>query len=339
MKNKITKSEFIGAVAYIFLVISAFLPWVTVRNFTLDTSVSICGIEGDGKFMVVFGILGLITLIYGHMYYNRKLSAISMIIFSVLSFITLTITSRNISFGEYGLGIFVLPGTGWTLATFVSMALFVLAFFLAYSSKKDSERKRLMETQGRDRYCPECGREIPWDANVCPYCEMKFSKYVEMKNKEEEQITIDAGNKAKKADRNLLILILSLIAVVSIFLMMSSIFPDSPSNSYYDGNGDGNIIIPYVSPYHTVELEVTGTVFEGVSLHYTLDDYSMDFDYVELPWSREVSTAKEGEWYYVYAQNNDDIGWIEATIKIDGVVVEMDTSYSSYGVVSVGKYV
>ena len=25
-----------------------------------------------------------------------------------------------------------------------------------------------------DRYCPDCGRAIPFDANLCPYCGKKF---------------------------------------------------------------------------------------------------------------------------------------------------------------------
>jgi len=28
------------------------------------------------------------------------------------------------------------------------------------------------------RYCPNCGRRIPFDANVCPYCAKKFEKFL-----------------------------------------------------------------------------------------------------------------------------------------------------------------
>ena len=28
-----------------------------------------------------------------------------------------------------------------------------------------------------DRRCPSCGRIIPFDANVCPYCGKKFDTY------------------------------------------------------------------------------------------------------------------------------------------------------------------
>jgi len=29
-----------------------------------------------------------------------------------------------------------------------------------------------------DRRCPNCGRGIPFDANVCPYCGKKFESYL-----------------------------------------------------------------------------------------------------------------------------------------------------------------
>lgn len=29
----------------------------------------------------------------------------------------------------------------------------------------------------RLRYCPKCGRQIPFDANICPYCANKFENY------------------------------------------------------------------------------------------------------------------------------------------------------------------
>lgn len=36
------------------------------------------------------------------------------------------------------------------------------------------EKENLIPNTKRDRYCPECGRAIPFDANVCPYCGKKF---------------------------------------------------------------------------------------------------------------------------------------------------------------------
>lgn len=33
------------------------------------------------------------------------------------------------------------------------------------------------ETDYEKRYCPACGRVIPFDANICPYCGKKFEVY------------------------------------------------------------------------------------------------------------------------------------------------------------------
>jgi hypothetical protein len=38
----------------------------------------------------------------------------------------------------------------------------LLAVGLMFSSKEEKDRK--------DRYCPDCGNAIPFDANICPYC-------------------------------------------------------------------------------------------------------------------------------------------------------------------------
>ncbi len=104
-----------------------------------------------------------------------------------------------------------------------------------------------------------------------------------------------------------------------------------------------NYAIPNYPIYrHTVELEVTGSTVSDeayVDLSYTFDDRTYSYDYISLPWSRKTTRAEEGEWYYVYAQNNGEYLYIEATITIDGRVVETDISYSDYGVVSVGSFV
>ncbi len=38
-----------------------------------------------------------------------------------------------------------------------------------HSEKASSDIKK-----SPDRYCPDCGRSIPFDANTCPYCSKKF---------------------------------------------------------------------------------------------------------------------------------------------------------------------
>ena len=36
----------------------------------------------------------------------------------------------------------------------------------------------LQNRQHGARCCPNCGREIPFDANICPYCAKKFETYL-----------------------------------------------------------------------------------------------------------------------------------------------------------------
>lgn len=174
MENKVAKAEFVGIIAYILLIISAFLPWVDVTSFTLDYSAYLYGTEGNGNFILIFGVLGLISLVYGYMYYNRKLSAVCMVIFSVLSLIILVITYNSVDFSSGYSSIMVLPGVGFILAGLMSFTLFFSGIMLSPLSRTDLERKNLKEKKSKDRYCPECGRAIPFDARICPYCGKKF---------------------------------------------------------------------------------------------------------------------------------------------------------------------
>jgi putative membrane protein len=160
-----------------------------------------------------------------------------------------------------------------------------------------------------------------------------------MENRE-EKIKIGSTLKINNNYR-LIIIVLSIMAVASVGLAFSAFFSGYNNENNYNFQSDdynNALDIPSIPTYHSVVIEVTGSA-DSISLSYTLDDTSNSFDYARLPWSRSTSFAEEGEWYYVYAQNNGEYGWIEATLTIDGIVVEKDTSYRSYGVVSVGKYV
>lgn len=59
-------------------------------------------------------------------------------------------------------------GVKWFLVVFI-LGIFGLLIWLAVrpSNRIDSKNKS-------DRRCPSCGRIIPEDANVCPYCGKKF---------------------------------------------------------------------------------------------------------------------------------------------------------------------
>ncbi len=54
--------------------------------------------------------------------------------------------------------------SGWTAIIGIVIFIVGIALFV----------KVLMKEPSRDRYCPSCGREIPFDAKVCPYCKKDF---------------------------------------------------------------------------------------------------------------------------------------------------------------------
>ena len=58
----------------------------------------------------------------------------------------------------------------------IGFILFIVGLVIP-SNKKiviRNETKSPKIEKSHDRYCPDCGRSIPFDANVCPYCSKKF---------------------------------------------------------------------------------------------------------------------------------------------------------------------
>ena len=63
----------------------------------------------------------------------------------------------------------------------VTYILFVLALFIPYKRIKSGEFvpiRHVSEGTESIRRCPNCGRAIPFDARVCPYCAKRFEEYV-----------------------------------------------------------------------------------------------------------------------------------------------------------------
>lgn len=110
-----------------------------------------------------------------------------------------------------------------------------------------------------------------------------------------------------------------------------------------------NYYVPDYEDFKTyrVDLEVTGwpdfmaKYDPFVYLSWEANDRSFSTSYGRLPWSKTIYNAKEGEFYFVYAQNGGgDNAWlgITATLKIDGIVIQEDEANGAYGSVSVGGY-
>ncbi len=58
----------------------------------------------------------------------------------------------------------------------------VLIFVIIAILGTNKNTKKIAEAQSQtssekpqhDRYCPKCGRSIPFDAVICPYCKKEF---------------------------------------------------------------------------------------------------------------------------------------------------------------------
>ena len=53
----------------------------------------------------------------------------------------------------------------------------LIRFIQDHNRNVELKKMRQLEENKRfapKRYCPDCGREIPFDAKLCPYCGKKF---------------------------------------------------------------------------------------------------------------------------------------------------------------------
>ena len=54
----------------------------------------------------------------------------------------------------------------------IGFILMIIGLVLPEDEKKTVET--IIKEPETKRYCPNCGRGIPFDANICPYCGKKF---------------------------------------------------------------------------------------------------------------------------------------------------------------------
>ena len=66
-------------------------------------------------------------------------------------------------------------GSGLIVTEIGAFLLFISSIILMVTvpKKKVDDKK--------DRYCPNCGRRIPFNANFCPYCQKNFRTFGEEK--------------------------------------------------------------------------------------------------------------------------------------------------------------
>jgi len=65
-------------------------------------------------------------------------------------------------------------GALWLIIGLLFGIIGLIIWVLVRPPEASFYEKKEAEKQQQDRNCPECGRAIPMDANVCPYCGKKF---------------------------------------------------------------------------------------------------------------------------------------------------------------------
>jgi MFS family permease len=107
-------------------------------------------------------IISVITSIYIAGIFGEVLGSISTENYSPMSF--------NQNFGLISL-LGVIP-----------TIFYIFAFYIPYNRIKTGELKpqivTLVQPSASDRICPNCNREIPNDANLCPFCGKRFETYL-----------------------------------------------------------------------------------------------------------------------------------------------------------------
>lgn len=84
--------------------------------------------------------------------------------------VILMIVGAIITVITFGIGIICT----WPLIL-VGLIIFILGLVASPGEIKFTQQPiEKKEKPEKSRYCPECGRSIPFDAKICPYCKKDF---------------------------------------------------------------------------------------------------------------------------------------------------------------------
>ena len=70
--------------------------------------------------------------------------------------------------------IFGLAFGGGAICILAPVILFILGLIALITAREDKVITVIEPKNKADRYCPNCGRSIPLDVNICPYCRKDF---------------------------------------------------------------------------------------------------------------------------------------------------------------------
>ena len=182
---KINAGIVVGVIAAILCLVGSFLPWAELDTYSTylgSYTNTFSGLDGDGVFTLLFSIIVLVVLIYTFTIDKPKKSMIVGFIVLVMSilmgYLSINANSNLVDLNSayflyYGLdsGLYfdVHSGPGLWFIEIGSFILFIVGIYLIAARPVMK-----MQSVSQVRYCPGCGRSIPMDANICPYCAKDF---------------------------------------------------------------------------------------------------------------------------------------------------------------------
>jgi hypothetical protein len=182
---KLNAGIVVGVIAAILCLVGSFLPWAELNTYSIylgSYTNTFSGLDGDGVLTLLFSIIVLVVLIYAFTIDKPKKSMIVGFIVLIMSVLmgylsinaNLNLINLNSTyFLYYGIdsGIYsdVHSGHGLWFVEIGSFVLFIVGIYLIAA-------RPVMKAQSvsQVRHCPGCGRPIPMDANICPYCAKDF---------------------------------------------------------------------------------------------------------------------------------------------------------------------
>ena len=182
--SKITHADIMGCISALLCIIGAFLPWIHA-TVIFAGSFTKTGVEGDGIFTLVFGLICLGLFYIGIMRQKRLGASIGIIVFSIFNILIMMVDTADIldrieiieSSPLYGMGV-VQIGIGVHITIIGSIGLLISGLWNLCKNSKSRPRQNQSVTnqplQNNSRHCPNCGRPIDLSYQLCPYCGKDF---------------------------------------------------------------------------------------------------------------------------------------------------------------------
>lgn len=166
VSSKISHAEIFGGICALFCLVGAFLPWGTVSS--VFGSVSVSGIDRDGMITFILSLLAFGALYWGVMKKKEGVASVAIILLGLIIALIAVVDGNSLaelsSESEY---VYMQVGMGLYITGIGGVGL-IFAGLWIFSKRVKSDKS------SREIYCSDCGRTVPDDANICPYCGEKF---------------------------------------------------------------------------------------------------------------------------------------------------------------------